>query len=188
MSDPDNLAEPSEIAYGRAMTSSTRVALYPGSFDPLTFGHLDVIRKGAALFDKIIIAVGAHPGKTPMLSLEQRIALILEACAMLTLEKPCEFEAQAFEGLAVEAARGLGASTILRGLRDGADFDYEMSMAGMNAALAPEIGTVFLPASPEARHINATLVRQIAKLGGDLFAFAPEASIAALKRAVGRRP
>jgi len=105
---------------------------------------------------------------------------------MLTLEKPCEFEARAFEGLAVEAARGLGASTILRGLRDGADFDYEMSMAGMNAALAPEIGTIFLPASPETRHINATLVRQIAKLGGDLSAFAPEASIAALKRAVGR--
>jgi len=186
MSDSGDLAQASEITYGLAMTSSTRVALYPGSFDPLTFGHLDVIRKGAALFDKIIIAVGAHPGKTPMLLLEERIALILEACAMLTLEKPCEFEARAFEGLAVEAARGLGASTILRGLRDGADFDYEMSMAGMNAALAPEIGTIFLPASPEARHINATLVRQIAKLGGDLLAFAPESSIAALKRAVGR--
>jgi pantetheine-phosphate adenylyltransferase len=186
MSDPDDLAQAAEIAYGRVMTSSTRVALYPGSFDPLTFGHLDVIRKGAALFDKIVIAVGAHPGKTPLLSLEERIALILEACAMLTLEKPCEFEARAFEGLAVEAARGLGASTILRGLRDGADFDYEMSMAGMNSALAPEIGTIFVPASPEARHINATLVRQIAKLGGDLFAFAPEASITALKRAVGR--
>jgi len=187
MSDPGDLVESSEIAYDRAMSSPTRVALYPGSFDPLTFGHLDVIRKGAALFDKIVVAVGAHPGKTPMLPLEQRIALILEACAMLTLGKPCEFEARAFEGLAVEAARGLGASTILRGLRDGADFDYEMSMAGMNAALAPEIGTIFLPASPETRHINATLVRQIAKLGGDLSAFAPEASIAALKRAV-RRP
>ncbi|BDV37613.1 phosphopantetheine adenylyltransferase [Methylocystis bryophila] len=186
MSDPDDLAETAEIAYGRAMTSPTRVALYPGSFDPLTFGHLDVIRKGAALFDKIIVAVGAHPGKTPMLSLEQRIALILEACAMLSLPKPCEFEARAFEGLAVEAARGLGASTILRGLRDGADFDYEMSMAGMNTALAPEIGTLFVPSSPEARHINATLVRQIAKLGGDLSAFAPEASVAALKRAAGR--
>jgi pantetheine-phosphate adenylyltransferase len=186
MSDPGDLAEASEIAYGRAMTSAKRVALYPGSFDPLTFGHLDVIRKGTALFDKIIVAVGAHPGKTPMLSLEQRIALILEACAMLSLPKPCEFEARAFEGLAVEAARGLGASIILRGLRDGADFDYEMSMAGMNAALAPDIGTIFLPASSEARHVNATLVRQIAKLGGDLSAFAPEASIAALKRAVGR--
>ncbi len=186
MSNPDDLAAASEIAYDRVMSSPARVALYPGTFDPLTFGHLDVIRKGAALFDKIIVAVGAHPGKTPLLLLEERIALILEACAMLTLDKPCEFEARAFEGLAVEAARGFGAATILRGLRDGADFDYEMSMAGMNAALAPDIGTIFVPASPEARHVNATLVRQIAKLGGDLSAFAPEASIAALKRAVGR--
>jgi pantetheine-phosphate adenylyltransferase len=186
MSGPDDLAEPSEIAYGRAMTLPSRVALYPGSFDPLTLGHLDVIRKGAALFDRIVVAVGAHPGKTPLLSIEERIALILEACTMLELEKPCEFEGCAFHGLAVEAARQHGATALLRGLRDGADFDYEMSMAGMNAALAPEIGTIVLPASPEARHISATLVRQIAKLGGDLSAFAPEASIAAIKRAVSR--
>jgi len=169
------------------MTTSHRAALYTGTFDPLTLGHLDVIRQGAELFDRLIVAIGVHPGKTPLLSFDARAELIRAACAELAPASPCRFEVIAFEGLAVEAALRHGAVAILRGLRDGADFDYEMQMAGMNAALAPRIGTVFVPASPEARHISATLVRQIAMLGGDVSAFAPAASVDALQKALGRR-
>lgn len=165
----------------------TRTALYPGSFDPPTNGHLDVIRQGAAMFDAIVVAIGAHHGKTPALTHDERAALLRGACAALALEAPCRFEVAAFSGLAVEAARAHGACAILRGLRDGADFDYEMRMAGMNAALAPDVRTVFVPASPGLRHVSATFVRQIAALGGDVSAYAPAASADALVRALARR-
>jgi pantetheine-phosphate adenylyltransferase len=168
------------------MTSPTpRAAIYSGSFDPLTFGHLDVIRQGAELFDRIVVAIGVHPGKAPLLSFEERAELIRAACAGLA--SPCDFAVIGFGGLAVEAAREQGAVAILRGLRDGADFDYEMQMAGMNATLAPGITTVFIPASVGLRHISATLVRQIAALGGDISAFAPAEAADALQRALARR-
>ena len=168
------------------MTSpATRAAIYTGSFDPLTFGHLDVIRQGAELFDRIVIAIGVHPGKAPLLTFEERAGLICGACA--GLNSACDFAVIGFSGLAVEAAREQGAAAILRGLRDGADFDYEMQMAGMNATLAPDITTVFIPASVGLRHISATLVRQIAALGGDISAFAPAEAADALQRALARR-
>jgi pantetheine-phosphate adenylyltransferase len=165
---------------------SPRTALYTGSFDPLTFGHLDVIRQGAQLFDRIVVGVGAHPGKAPLLSLDERLALIGAAFESLRPETRCAFEVTSFSGLAVDAARAVGAAAIIRGLRDGADFDYEAQMAGMNAALAPEIRTVFLPASVGLRHVSATLVRQIAALGGDIASFAPPASVEALRRALAK--
>jgi len=165
----------------------TRTALYAGSFDPLTNGHLDVIRQGAGLFDRLVIAIGVHPGKTPLLSFEERAEVIRGVCAGLTPAAPCVFEVISFSGLAVDAARAQGASALLRGLRDATDFDYEMQMAGTNAAMAPQIATVFAPASPSARHVTATLVRQIALLGGDVSAFAPALSVEALTRAVARR-
>ncbi|MGA8169807.1 MAG: pantetheine-phosphate adenylyltransferase [Methylocystis sp.] len=168
------------------MTSlAPRAAIYTGSFDPLTHGHLDVIRQGAGLFDRIVVAIGVHPGKAPLLSFEERAGLIRGAC--VGLASPCDFRVIGFDGLAVAAAREQGVVAILRGLRDGADFDYEMQMAGMNAALAPEITTVFIPASAGLRHISATLVRQIAALGGDISAFAPAATADAIKRALARR-
>ncbi len=163
-----------------------RAAIYTGSFDPLTIGHLDVIRQGAQLFDRLVVAIGVHPGKAPLLSFEQRAELIHSVCAELRPAPACLFDVVSFKGLAVDAARELRAIAILRGLRDGADFDYEMQMAGMNAALAPEISTVFIPASTGVRHISATLVRQIAALGGDVSAFAPAQSVAALRRALER--
>jgi pantetheine-phosphate adenylyltransferase len=167
------------------MTShAPRTAVYTGTFDPLTFGHLDVIRQGAELFERVVVAIGVHPGKAPMLSFEERAGLIRSACA--GLGSPCAFAVVGFSGLAVEAAREQGACAILRGLRDGADFDYEMQMAGMNATLAPGIRTVFIPASTGLRHISATLVRQIAALGGDISAFAPTEAVSALERAVRR--
>jgi pantetheine-phosphate adenylyltransferase len=162
-----------------------RVALYSGTFDPMTNGHLDVIRQGVAVFDRVVVAIGVHPGKAPWLSFDERAETIRLSCAAGGFG--AAVEVTSFDGLVVEAAGAIGAVAILRGLRDGSDFDYEMQMAGMNGTLAPDIRTVFLPASPGLRHISGTLVRQIAALGGDVSAFAPAASVDALKRAIARR-
>jgi pantetheine-phosphate adenylyltransferase len=155
-----------------------RVALFPGSFDPITNGHVDVIRAGLALADEVIVAIGQNPSKTPMLSVEERQTLI-EAIA-IDLGGQGRVVAMAFSGLLVDVARDHGANVILRGLRDSADFAYEMQMAGMNAAMAPALETVFVPARPANRHVTATLVRQIAGMGGDISAFVPEPVRAAL--------
>ena len=125
----------------------------------------------------VVVAIGVHPAKTPLFSLAERQAMIADAVSELGGDAGGRVESVAFDGLVVEAAREAGASVIVRGLRDAADFDYEMQMAGMNGALAPEVRTVFLPASPATRHITATLVRQIAGMGGDIGSFVP-ASVA----------
>lgn len=155
-------------------------ALYTGSFDPVTNGHVGLLAAAAALFEEIVVAIGIHPGKTPMFSAEDRKRLIETACAPAMAEAGCRLRVVTFDGLAVVAARAAGAGVILRGLRDGTDLDYEMQMAGMNATMAPELRTIFLPAPPEVRHITATLVRQIAAMGGDVSAFVPPAVAAAL--------
>lgn len=159
-----------------------RVALYPGSFDPLTNGHQDVLRGACGLCDRLVVAVGVHPSKAPMLSPEQRIHLIDETLAPMTVAAGVAFEARTFDGLVVDFAREVGATILVRGVRDGKDFDYEMQMAGMNAAMAPWLQTVFVPASPGARHITATLVRQIASMGGDVEPFVPPAVAQHLNR------
>jgi pantetheine-phosphate adenylyltransferase len=151
----------------------TRIALYTGSFDPLTNGHLDVIGKGLRLFDTLVVAIGVHPGKTPLLDAEERAAMIREVVAPLAAKAKAGFDVVTFDGLAVEAAKQHGACAMLRGLRDGTDLDYEMQMAGMNSAMAAGIETVFVPASPASRMITATLVRQIARMGGDIRPFVP---------------
>ena len=158
-----------------------RIALYTGSFDPLTNGHLDVLRAGASLFDKIVVGIGTHPGKTPLFSVEEKQDLIARCTRSISAKTGCKIAAATFAGLAVDAARDVGASALLRGLRDGNDLDYEMQMAGMNGAMAPAVQTVFIPASPGVRHITATLVRQIAAMGGDVSAFAPREVVQALK-------
>lgn len=161
------------------------VALYAGSFDPLTNGHVDVIESAGGLCDELVVAIGVHPGKTPLLGAGERASLIEKVCSGLVNAQACKLSVRTFSGLAVEAARAVGANLMLRGLRDGTDLDAEMRMAAMNAAMAPEIKTVFLAASPAVRHISATLVRQIAGLGGDISAFVPEAVAVALAK---RRP
>jgi pantetheine-phosphate adenylyltransferase len=163
----------------------SRIALYAGSFDPLTNGHLDIIQSAGALCDELVVAIGIHPGKTPMFAAEERASLIERATWGLDVTAACKISVVTFSGLAVEAARAAGASLMLRGLRDGTDFDDEMRMAAMNAVMAPEIKTVFLATSPPVRHISATLVRQIAALGGDVSAFVPGAVAQALAK---RRP
>jgi len=161
--------------------SRRRIALYTGSFDPVTNGHLDVIAQGARLVDRIVLAIGVHPGKTPLFSVEEKAGLLNAVCAPIALREQVEIDVVTFDDLAVDAARREGASVILRGLRDGSDLNYEMPMASMNAQMAPDVQTVFLPASPDVRHITATLVRQIAGMGGDVSSFAPEPVVAALR-------
>jgi pantetheine-phosphate adenylyltransferase len=157
------------------------IALYTGSFDPVTNGHVDVVRHAAKLARRLVIAVGVHPGKAPLFSAEDRLAMLEETCGVMVREAGCEFACITFDDLAVSTARRVGATIIIRGLRDGSDLDYEMQMAGMNAAMAPEVQTVFLPASPVVRPITATLVRQIAGMGGDVSAFVPAVIVDRLK-------
>lgn len=151
----------------------TRIALYTGSFDPVTNGHLDVLRQACRVADRIVVAIGVHSSKAPVFSPEERAEMLREVCAPLLEAEGVELEVTTFGDLAVEAARRHGASLIVRGLRDGTDFDYEIQMASMNAAIAPEVQTVFFPASPPVRPITATLVRQIAAMGGDVTTFVP---------------
>ena len=148
-----------------------RIAIYAGSFDPLTNGHLDVLKASLAVADIVHAAIGTHPGKAPLFSFEERVRLI---------EVSTKAEFGAFDGLVIDAARRIGAAIMIRGLRDGTDLDYEMQMAGMNETMAPELQTVFLPASPSVRTITATLVRQIASMGGDVRPFVPPVVATAL--------
>src|ERR1700722_15282729 len=159
-----------------------RTALFAGSFDPFPLGHLDVVRSAVRLADRLVLAVGVHPGKTPLFSADERLAILEETCAPLARAAGCEIVSTPFAGLGVAAAKRAGATILIRGVRDATDFDYEMQMAGMNATMAPDIQTVFLPASPAVRPITATLVRQIAGMGGDISAFVPAQIAARLKR------
>ncbi len=157
-----------------------RTALYPGTFDPLTNGHVDILRAALCLCDALVVAVGVHPSKAPMLSVDDRIELIETVAGPLAAEAGVEMTVMTFDNLVVDFAREVDAGILVRGLRDGTDLDYEMQMAGMNGAMAPNLQTVFLPARPGARHITATLVRQIASMGGDVSSFVPEAVLAKL--------
>ncbi len=165
-----------------------RIALYAGSFDPVTNGHLDVVRQAVRLCDRLVLAVGQHPGKAPLFSAEERLDLLRMTCAPIARKARCKLAYSTFTGLVVEAARSARASILIRGLRDGTDLDYEMQMAGMNQAMAPDIQTVFLPASPMVRPITATLVRQISGMRGDVSNFVPPPVVTRLKRKfAGRR-
>ena len=158
-----------------------RIALYAGSFDPVTNGHIDVVRQAARLVDTLVLAIGVHPGKTPLFPAADRRAMLEETCGPLAKDAGCTLDFTTFDGLVVAAAKKAGATVLIRGLRDGSDFDYEMQMAGMNGTMAPEVQTVFIPASPAVRPITATLVRQIASMGGDVSAFVPPSVAARLK-------
>ena len=151
------------------MTSQKlRRGLYAGSFDPLALGHSDVIAKACAMVDQLTIAIGIHPGKSPLFSADERKDMILQSCDPIARSAGTVLSVVTFDDLAVEAAKRAEATLLIRGLRDGSDFDYEMQMAGMNGVMAPKIHTVFIPASPSVRPITATLVRQIAKMVGEI--------------------
>jgi pantetheine-phosphate adenylyltransferase len=156
---------------------------YPGSFDPPTLGHLDILRRALKLFDHVTAGIGVHPSKAPMFSGEERAAMLAEELANLGARNRAKVVL--FRGLTVEAAREHGAQCIIRGLRDGGDLNYEMQMAGMNAQLAPDIETIFIAASPGVAHITATLVRQIAAFGGNVSSFVSPAILPHIKRKSG---
>jgi pantetheine-phosphate adenylyltransferase len=156
-------------------------AFYPGSFDPITNGHLDVLVQALNVAARVIVAIGIHPGKTPLFSFEQKAELIRSSLAEVLPQKSGDISVVAFDNLVVDAARMHGATLLIRGLRDGTDLDYEMQMAGMNRQMAPDIQTIFLPAGTASRPITATLVRQIAAMGGDVSAFVPTAVLKALQ-------
>jgi pantetheine-phosphate adenylyltransferase len=157
------------------------IAFYPGSFDPITNGHVDVLVQALNVAEKVIVAIGIHPGKTPLFSFEEKAGLIRASLAEVLPEKSANIDVVSFDNLVVDAARAHGTSLLIRGLRDGTDLDYEMQMAGMNRQMAPDIQTIFLPAGTASRPITATLVRQIAAMGGDVSAFVPAAVLQALK-------
>ena len=163
------------------MPDMARTALYAGSFDPVTNGHLDVVRQAVTLADRLVLAIGIHPGKTPLFPSEDRLAMLTETCGPVAKAAGVALSCVTFDDLVVSAAKREGATILIRGLRDATDFDYEMQMAGMNATMAPAVQTVFLPASAGVRPITATLVRQIASMGGDISPFVPPSIAARLK-------
>jgi pantetheine-phosphate adenylyltransferase len=158
------------------------VGFYPGSFDPVTNGHLDVIERACKLVDHLVVGVGVNSSKKPLFTHADRMALLKQTLDPIGKRTATEFSLVDFSGLAIAAARENGARIIIRGLRDTTDYNYEMQMAGMNAQMAPDIQTVFVPSSPHVRHISATLVRQIAEMGGDISAFVPSLVLKALKK------
>jgi pantetheine-phosphate adenylyltransferase len=152
-----------------------RIGLYPGTFDPLTLGHVDIITRASALVDRLVIGVAINRDKGPLFSLEERVAMIEAETAALSARTGVAIVAHPFENLLIDCAREVGAQVIIRGLRAVADFEYEFQMVGMNRAMDDRIETVFLMA--EARHqaIASRLVKEIARLGGDVSKFVPPA-------------
>jgi pantetheine-phosphate adenylyltransferase len=161
------------------------VAVYPGSFDPITSGHLDVVRRAALLFDRVVVGVLVNPRKEPLLSAEERIAIIRDA-----VDESAEpaiaarIEVAGFEGLTVEFCRSVGARSIVRGLRAISDFEAEIQLAHNNRRLAPEIDTVFFMTAIEHGYVSSSLVKEIARFGGDVDDMVPPRAASAVRRAL----
>jgi pantetheine-phosphate adenylyltransferase len=151
-----------------------RIALYPGSFDPVTNGHLDVVRRAVGLCDRLVVAIGVNANKKPLFSTDERLDMVRAVFEPVATKAGCAFDCVTYDNLTVTAAHKHGATLMIRGLRDGTDLDFEMQIAGMNETMAPDVHTVFVPASVGVRPITATLVRQIAAAGGDVSAFVPK--------------
>ncbi len=155
------------------------IALYPGSFDPITFGHLDVIERAARLFDRLIIAVAHNADKKPLFSAAQRVDLIRQSTGALR-----NIEVVTFDGLLVDFARQVGAAAVVRGLRAVTDFEYEFQMALMNKTLSPELETVFLTSREAFTYLSSRVIKEVARLGGDITKFVPPPVVTALKIAL----
>jgi pantetheine-phosphate adenylyltransferase len=161
------------------------VAVYPGSFDPITNGHLDVIRRASGAFERVIVAVLANPRKQPMLAVDQRIEIIRQALADDGASGD-RIEVDSFEGLTVDFCRSRGAQFIVRGLRAISDFETEMQLAHNNRKLAPEVDTVFFMTALEHGYVSSSLVKEIAQFGGDVSEMVPPAAQQALSVALAR--
>ena len=158
-----------------------RIGLYPGTFDPLTLGHIDIIQRAAPLVDRLVIGVAINGDKGPLFTLEQRVAMVEAECAQIASGKGIEIVVHPFENLLIDCARDVGASVIVRGLRAVADFEYEFQMVGMNRALDSSVETVFLMADKRRQAIASKLVKEIARLGGDVAKFVTPAVNQALR-------
>lgn len=163
-----------------------RTALYPGTFDPITLGHIDIIRRAAVLVDRLVIGVAINRDKGPMFDLEERVAMIEGECAKLSKETGTEIIAHPFENLLIDCAKEVGAQIIVRGLRAVTDFEYEYQMVGMNRALDSSIETVFLMADLKHQAIASKLVKEIARLDGDVSQFVTPAVNSALLSRLGK--
>jgi len=162
-----------------------RIGLYPGTFDPITLGHMDIIRRASALVDRLVIGVAINRDKGPLFSLEERVAMIEAECADLSRQTGVDIVAHPFENLLINCARDVGAQIIIRGLRAVADFEYEFQMVGMNRRLDDSIETVFLMAEAEHQAIASKLVKEIARLGGEVSSFVTPSVRAALVARLG---
>ena len=162
-----------------------RIGLYPGTFDPVTLGHIDIIRRAAVLVDRLVIGVAINRDKGPLFSLEERVAMIEAECAKLSAETGTEIVAHPFENLLIDCAKDVGAQIIVRGLRAVTDFEYEYQMVGMNRALDDSIETVFLMADLKHQAIASKLVKEIARLGGDISRFVTPAVKEAVQARMG---
>ena len=162
------------------MSNDTRVAFYPGSFDPITNGHVNIVQRGLKIFDRVIIALAQNADKSALFSLEERQAMIREV-----FQDQQEVEVVVFTGLMVKAAESAGAPVVLRGLRGVTDFEYEFQLATMNKRLLPELETVFLMTERDNFHVSSKLVREVASLGGDVSGLVPALVDRALKRRFG---
>ncbi|KAA9008990.1 pantetheine-phosphate adenylyltransferase [Histidinibacterium aquaticum] len=158
-----------------------RIGLYPGTFDPVTHGHVDIIRRACVLVDRLVIGVAINRDKGPLFSLEERVAMIETECRALSAETGTEIVPHPFENLLIDCAHDVGAGLIIRGLRAVADFEYEYQMVGMNRQLDDSVETVFLMAEAQHQAIASKLVKEIARLGGDVSKFVPSAVDRALR-------
>ena len=168
--------------------SARRVALYPGTFDPVTLGHLDIIQRAVKLFDHLVIGIANNPSKNQAFTLEERIEMMKREAAPLSGGERATIEVECFDTLLIHFARKIGAAVIIRGLRAVSDFEYEFQMVGMNQRLEPNIETVFLMADPRHQAIASRLVKEIASFGGDVSAFTTPAIAAALKKRFAQSP
>ncbi len=165
--------------------SGERVGVYPGTFDPITNGHLDIISRATRVVDRLIVAVAVNAGKEPLFDLDERVAMAREAVADLAHGNGSRIDVQPFDSLLVDFARDCGAGLIVRGLRAVSDFEYEFQMAAMNSRLAPGVETVFLTASERCQFISSRFVKEIGALGGDISGFVPPAVEARVRARYG---
>ncbi len=152
-----------------------RIGLYPGTFDPVTLGHTDIIQRAMALVDKLVIGVAINRDKSPLFTLEERVAMVEAECAAIVAKTGGQIIVHPFDNLLIDCARDVGATVIVRGLRAVSDFEYEFQMVGMNRALDASIETVFMMADARRQAIASKLVKEIARLGGDVTKFVPPA-------------
>ena len=165
--------------------NKTKIAIYPGTFDPITFGHLDMIKRASEIVDHLVIAVAKDTAKNPLFTLDERVELVKNAVKDLGGETKISVEQ--FEGLLVDFAAKKGARLIIRGLRAVSDFEYEFQMFGMNAKLNPNIQTIFLPASENNHFIASKFVKEVARLGGDITKFVSPDVVKKLLHKLGKK-